>query len=120
MKKLHSCKNKNRCFKRDVIEDLLNKLAPDFVPSLATSVPMSDESTHFLESAIDVHTLETSIKVSSTSAAGLDGINYTMTRNLPDIAKQYLCHIYNNYLIKGENCEVLKESLIIPIPQIQW
>nr|CAI5831741.1 unnamed protein product [Callosobruchus analis] len=99
------------------VKTLLHRIAPDYVPSpfFAHNI---DYEQHVLLSPISEEELIANIKTSKCSAPGVDGINYVMIDNLPTVATNFLCSIYNRILIDGENCDQLKESLIIPIPKL--
>nr|CAH7738046.1 unnamed protein product [Callosobruchus chinensis] len=73
---------------------------------------------HFLLSPIERDELVSNIHTTKSSAPGMDGINYVMINNLPTVAIDFLCSIYNRILIDGDNCDQLKQSLVIPIPKI--
>nr|CAI5825473.1 unnamed protein product [Callosobruchus analis] len=99
-----------------VVETLFHRIAPDYVPS-PFFVHNKDYEQHVLLSPISHEELIANINTSKCSAPGVDGINYIMISNLPSVATSFLCSIYNRILIDGENCDQLKESLVIPIPK---
>nr|CAI5855984.1 unnamed protein product [Callosobruchus analis] len=99
------------------IEALLHKIAPDYAPEATISAPVRSTETHFLLTPIKINELKANIKNSPKSAPGPDGISYKMLANLPDLALEFLCRIYNAILLEGDSCDILKESLIIPVPK---
>lgn len=113
--KIQGTHNSNRFIDPDSMERFLDKLAPANVPMPPLTAGYTEP--HFLNTNINLYELEANIKSTSNTAPGLDGISYTMIKHLPLSAKQFLCDIFNNILIKGHNCDVLKNSLVIPIPK---
>ncbi|XP_072403273.1 uncharacterized protein [Diabrotica undecimpunctata] len=101
----------------DIVESLFTKISPDYV-HLPVFMPSISTNDHFLLTPISADELKTNIKSSENTAPGIDGINYSMLLNLPVIAIHYLCKLYNNILIKGDNCDSLKQCLVIPIPKV--
>nr|CAI5837409.1 unnamed protein product [Callosobruchus analis] len=82
------------------IEALLHKIAPDYAPEATISAPVRSTETHFLLTPIKINELKANIKNSPKSAPGPDGISYKMLANLPDLALEFLCRIYNAILLE--------------------
>ncbi|XP_072403250.1 uncharacterized protein [Diabrotica undecimpunctata] len=101
----------------DIVESLFTKISPDYV-HLPVFMPSISTNDHFLLTPISADKLKANIKSSENTASGIDGINYSMLLNLPEIAIHYLCKIYNNILLKGDNCDSLKQCLVISIPKV--
>nr|CAI5854829.1 unnamed protein product [Callosobruchus analis] len=95
---------------------LFSKLAPPYAPPPLLHCT-EDSEQHFVLKPISTQEMVANIQVSKTTAPGIYGINYLMLANLPQIALDFLCNIYNRILLFGESCNAVKNALVVPVPK---
>lgn len=96
-----------------LIEDALDRLAPasaqgDFDGVLANNL----NNITTLDNPFSFQELSKSIKNSKSTAPGKDNFTYPIIRNLPDNIMHYFLEILNNWWIKGDTFDQLKEVVI--------
>lgn len=77
---------------------LLHDLCPDYVGPCQPE--LNPNSGSILDSNISVAELEHCIK-SKDTAPGVDGISFSMIKNIPDIGKSLLAQLFNRFLSVG-------------------
>lgn len=110
-------KNKNRMslkeLPKEVTEQLFDRVAPSHVEGHFQTSDNTDVE-HFLSKTISFNELTFHLNNNNkTSTPGGDGIDYLMLKHLPYQAVDFLCSAYNKILIKGEDCQAIKESITI-------
>lgn len=116
VRNLQSSKKKTPCqLSQEKIEELLDKMAPPTVDINLTPTPQPNNNENWLAKPIEIEELLHHIKKGRNSSPGADSITYNMIYQLPYVAKEFLCEIFNNIWLLGANCSLFKICNIILI-----
>lgn len=120
---IKSINNKSYQYKKPVIpssiiDQLLDILAPPSCPNLTPDYNNTEALTIYsacknsLEKPFTMIELDLALKNSRSTAPGLDGFTYKILCKLPTSAKMLMLEIFNNWWLKHEFLQDLKEIII--------
>lgn len=98
-----------------VVEEFINKLAPPYVPKNPHPHPLVVDNQDILGTPFSLFEMERALSYIRDSAPGLDQINYSMIRNLPIEALDFMLSIFNEIRYLHFIPSGWKNQLIIPI-----
>lgn len=97
------------------MDNFVNKISPPFVP---INYPIREEASErfsWIARKIDMNEFEAALDICNNKAPGEDGIKFSLLKNLPKIAKDFLLDIFNVILSSGEVPESWHKTKVIPI-----
>jgi hypothetical protein len=97
------------------INDFVNKVTTPFVPCKFEQQEPTSERFSWMARTIDSAEFGAALDMCKNSSPGEDGIKFTMIKNLPPEAKQFLLEIFNVILATGIVPEPWKRTKVIPI-----
>lgn len=118
LKKLKNRKTSNKLpiKKGDWSDDLINSLAPPYVPQEIHIDPIlnDNEIGDKMNDVFSLTELQAAIKTGLNTAPGSDNVHYPMIENLSEISKEQLLHIYNDMWVRAKIPEKWRELIVVP------
>lgn len=99
----------------NIVDAVLNKLAPPSVNKQNNKETATDNTNNPLLRKFSLSELEFSIKLSRDTSPGVDQITYTMLSHLGPLAKKLLLDIFNLIWLNGDVPTLMKQCIVILI-----
>lgn len=111
--------NKNSYFNKhtisvELIEEIFNHITPPTLAKLPFPNVCTDSTVvnNTIDRPFNKTELDHAIKLTKSTAPGLDNFTYNIIKNLPAIAKTLLLKIYNDFWLEGKYISQFKEIVI--------